>query len=653
MATTTNFAPNLQPSRRPDFGVPTDAARAKDFARARRHTRLVYLLRWGLPLGGASIVAIYVTIVLQTVGWVQELPHVEFPQIIPENLTMDNPRYQGFNKDGGSYVVTAETAVQELSNTANIKLNGIAGELTDSNKAKTTLKATHGLYNTKNENLELFDGIDVVSDNGMHARLSRATIQTKDNVVFSDEPVTVEMPAGNIRSNTMRMRNKTREMTFLDAVQARLTPQDNADKKTPDASGVPLISAGNGPIDLTANRLDIDDAKKIATFSGKVRAVQGEAALETAGLAVHYDQKDGAATPASATAAQGAKISRIISQTPVVITRAPADRVTGNNLAFDAKTEVVRLVGDVVITSGNERRITATDVSIDQRANTILLTGDVVAVQGRNKLKGERLLVEQATGRTHLSSPGAAGAKTPGRIATRFYGEVKPDNTAKQNQKAKANTIANAVGVFKTDPNAPVDVEADRLDVNDKAHEAVYKGDVRANQGEFVVRTAKLTAHYTGSAGIADQTGSDAKRPPAQLTRIEARGKVIVTSKNGQSATGDWANFDMKANKVTVGGDVILTQGKNVVRGTQLVIDMATGQSMIHNDPSAAWSATAAPNGKNEGIVVQSPNNGSRPSAIFYPQAKKKKAKKASPPTMQPQPGSADGGAWAPQGEAP
>jgi lipopolysaccharide export system protein LptA len=122
---------------------------------------------------------------------------------------------------------------------------------------------------------------------------------------------------------------------------------------------------------------------------------------------------------------------------------------------------------------------------------------------------------------------------------------------------------------------------------------AVFKGNVRAAQGAFVVRTAELRARYTGAAGLAEPMGATTKRQPAQLNRVEARGKVIVTSKDGQSATGDWANFDVRSNKVTLGGDVVLTQDKNIVRGTRLVIDMATGQSIIQNDPAAAGAKAA------------------------------------------------------------
>jgi lipopolysaccharide transport protein LptA len=549
-------------------------------------------------------------------------------------------------------VVTAKTAVQPLDDTSRIKLNEITGDLTDANKAKTNLKAAHGLYNSKTNELELFDGIDVVSESGMHARLSRATVRPKDNTVVSEEPVVVEIPTGTIRSKKLTLRNKTRKVTFLDSVEARLTPEkksgETAAPKAAPAGNVPLISAANGPIDVTANRLDIDDEKKIATFFGTVRAVQGGAALETAALEVHYEGQEAGAT---ANAAAGARIRRIATKSPVVMTRAPQDRVSSQSLDFDAINEVAVLTGSVVMTSGADRRVLSDAATIDQRADTILLTGNVDATQGRNVLKGERLYVERATGRTHLSSPAAPGESTPGRIATRFYaGEAAKGQSDKQKQDAAGAGPATAAGVFKTDPAAPIDVEADHLDVDDPARVAVFKGDVRATQGDFVVRTAELRARYTGAAGLAEPMGATTKRQPAQLDHVEARGKVIVTSKDGQSATGDWANFDVKSNKVTLGGDVVLTQEKNVVRGTRLVIDMATGQSIIQNDPAAAWSATAAPgtNGS-DALTVQGPTVGGRPSAVFYPRKKKDEAPKA----RESSPDSPAGSGWEPESPAP
>jgi LPS export ABC transporter protein LptC/lipopolysaccharide transport protein LptA len=670
MATTSNF--EREQAWSAAFVTTTPSDNAKRFASARRHTRVVRFLRRTLPVVAAGLVILYVGIVLKMSGLVSGMPQITLPNIIPDNLEMANPHYQGFNADGGSYVVDAKTAVQSLTDTSLITLNSITGVLTDANKVKTHLKSVHGLYNSKTEQLELYDGIDVVSENGMHAVMSRATVINKQNVVITKEPVTVQMPTGTVRAKEMTLHNKTREVTFLNAVQTHLIPAD--DKKppatagtapsagagapaTPPATGAPtpsaapaattqttsaapMLSASNGPIDITSNRLDINDNTKVAIFSGNVRAVQAGAALETAGLTVTYEGQN-----AGTTAALGAnsKIRRIVSSTPIVMTRPPHDRVTGKSLDFDALTEVAVITGDVVMTSQADRKVTGAVATIDQKADTVLLVGSVVAIQGRNQLGGERLFVERAKALTHLTSPGDAGGE-PGRITSRFYRTVAKASPKASKQWQTAFASGATAAVFKTNPTAPIDIEADRLDVDDHAKEAVYKGDVHAKQGEFQIRTIEMHALYTGQAGLAEQKDAvPAQQQGAQLTRIEARGKVIVTSKDGHNATGDWANYDVKSNKVTVGGDVVLTQEKNIVRGNRLLIDMATGESVIQNDSAPAWSATAAPetSATSTGFVVQKPTVNARPSAIFYPRRKEgkdgKEAKEgkdaAEPPT--------------------
>ncbi|KAB2942533.1 MAG: LPS export ABC transporter periplasmic protein LptC [Hyphomicrobium sp.] len=654
MATTTHFASGETWTGSDPFAGTTAADRARNFARARRHTRLVRALRWSLPGAGVGIVVLYFVMILDTTGWVAGLPHLEVPRIIPDNLTMDNPSYEGFNKDGGKYVVRAKTAVQDLVNTQFVRLNGITGDMTDANKSKTHLTAAHGEFNTKTNQLDLSGGIDIVADSGLKAKLSRATILTNDNVIFSKEPVVVDMPSGTIRSNEMRLLNKSREIAFIDDVKAHLVPEKGEAAGTPTTGATkpaaPLIGGGEGPIDITANRLDIDDTGKTATFTGNVKAQQADAALETAALEVRYEGGETGATGAAATPGAGAKIQRIVSKSPVVMTRAPQDRVTGSGLDYDAVNQVAVVSGNVEMTSGPERHASADKVTVDQRADTILLTGSVVATQGRNELKGERLYVERATGRTQLSSPAAPG-DDPGRIFTRFYrGEAGAPQTAtekvKQLADAATGAAAGAATMFKTDPTAPIDVEAGHLDVDDRSKQAVFRSDVRAVQGDFIVRTSELRAYYTGAAGLAEQGNPADKKTPAQVTRIEARGKVIVTSsKNGQNATGDWADYDVKKNQVLLGGDVILTQGKNVVRGTKLTIDMLTGESVIDSDGSGAWAATAAPDAKNGGGFTMRPGTAGRPSAIFYPRDKKAAEKKPSAGASD---GAGSDGGWAP-----
>jgi lipopolysaccharide transport protein LptA len=211
-----------------------------------------------------------------------------------------------------------------------------------------------------------------------------------------------------------------------------------------------------------------------------------------------------------------------------------------------------------------------------------------------------------------ISSPRGAGA---GRISAHF---VKPASKG-QTQTETADTTTDGIPfgpTFKTDPNAPYDVLADRLDVDDAAKTAVFSGDVVAKQGDMTIRSEELTAYYKGNAGLG--TGDAGQTRAASLTQLKARKDVKVVSKDGRTATGDWADINVKTNIATLGGSVVLTQGKNIVRGTKLVIDMNTGETTVKTEPKSSSSGGAmisSSGGDGDGQIFSS----DRPSAIFYP----------------------------------
>ena len=69
----------------------------------------------------------------------------------------------------------------------------------------------------------------------------------------------------------------------------------------------------------------------------------------------------------------------------------------------------------------------------------------------------------------------------------------------------------------------------------------------------------------------------------SSIRRLEARGSVVVTQKD-QVVTGETAVFDTRTNLITMLGGVVLTQGKNVLRGDRLMVDMTTGVSRVESD---------------------------------------------------------------------
>ena len=126
---------------------------------------------------------------------------------------------------------------------------------------------------------------------------------------------------------------------------------------------------------------------------------------------------------------------------------------------------------------------------------------------------------------------------------------------------------------FDTGSQHPIQIEADRLEVRDPEKLAVYSGNVRVRQGETILEAAELRVFYSGKAAAAGAPGTS-------VSRLEAGPKVVVRSKD-QTASGDAAVLDMAKDLVTLTGNVVLTQGSNVVRGSRLVVNLQTKQGRM------------------------------------------------------------------------
>ena len=146
----------------------------------------------------------------------------------------------------------------------------------------------------------------------------------------------------------------------------------------------------------------------------------------------------------------------------------------------------------------------------------------------------------------------------------------------------------NALQGFSQNRDQPVHIEAATLEVRDKQKEATFSGDVRVTQGDTGMRCKSLVVFYEGGPGATaakSNTLTAAKPGPGgdqRIKRLEARGGVVVTQKE-QTASGDLGIFDMKTNTVTLTGNVTMTQGKNVLRGDRLVVDLTSGVSRVES----------------------------------------------------------------------
>ena len=139
--------------------------------------------------------------------------------------------------------------------------------------------------------------------------------------------------------------------------------------------------------------------------------------------------------------------------------------------------------------------------------------------------------------------------------------------------------IPNAVQGFSKNRDKPVHIEAASLEVRDKDKQATFSGNVHVVQGDTTMRCKVLVVHYDSNTPGAMKSATPGAGG-SQISRLEAKGGVVVTQAE-QTATGDTGLFDMKSNTITLLGNVVVSQGGNVVRGERLVVDMTTGVSKV------------------------------------------------------------------------
>lgn len=158
---------------------------------------------------------------------------------------------------------------------------------------------------------------------------------------------------------------------------------------------------------------------------------------------------------------------------------------------------------------------------------------------------------------------------------------------AQNTPSAAANQPTNAFQGFTRNRKDPVNIEANSLEVRDKEKIAVFRGNVIVVQGDTTMRCKELEVHYEGSALGTDPrqkvpaTKGQQKSESAQrIKRLVAIGGVIVTAKD-QKAVGDKGIFEMATNIVILDGNVVVTQGQNIMNGDKLTVNLTTGTSKL------------------------------------------------------------------------
>jgi lipopolysaccharide export system protein LptA len=137
------------------------------------------------------------------------------------------------------------------------------------------------------------------------------------------------------------------------------------------------------------------------------------------------------------------------------------------------------------------------------------------------------------------------------------------------------SALAQTTGVpggFKHDSSQPIKISADALEVRQNEQIAVFTGAVDARQGDVRMQAQRLTVTYDPEAEDNSEAGA--------IRRVRAEGDVFISSTEN-TASGNWADYDVATGNITMGDTVTLTNGANVIGGKSLTINLNTGQAQL------------------------------------------------------------------------
>jgi len=141
-------------------------------------------------------------------------------------------------------------------------------------------------------------------------------------------------------------------------------------------------------------------------------------------------------------------------------------------------------------------------------------------------------------------------------------------------------------GGLQHDRTAPIEITSNALEVRQAESLAIFSGEVVVGQGTLRLTADTIQVRYDQENAGDSQTGA--------IENLRATGDVFL-SNGAETAQGSWAEYDVDSGMMRMGGNVILTQGGNVIAGEALVIDLNVGQGRIEGSGSGRVKSIFTP----------------------------------------------------------
>src|SRR5258708_3019013 len=176
------------------------------FKIAARHSRMVRALRVAVPaaviLAMAAIIAVSIFNPFRML--LPKLPlDIGTPFLSGTKITMESPHTSGYTPDRRPYELWANTATQDLTDPDHVDLKKLRAKVLMEDQSTVTLDALNGLFDSKEQLLDLHKDIYLQTTTGYQAWLTQAFVDMVKGTGTSEEHVDVKWADGTISADKL------------------------------------------------------------------------------------------------------------------------------------------------------------------------------------------------------------------------------------------------------------------------------------------------------------------------------------------------------------------------------------------------------------------------------------------------------------------
>jgi lipopolysaccharide export system protein LptC len=218
------------------------------FAVAARHSRMVRALRIAVPAAVAVSLAVVLGIsIFNPFRMLMPKLPLDVGNLVVSGtkITMESPHLSGYTPDQRPYELWAKTATQDVTDPDHVELTTLRAKVLMEDRSTVTLDARTGLFDNKEQTLDLHKDVFLQTSAGYEARLNQAHVDMAKGTVDSDEHVDVKLTNGTLSSDRLHITDGGEVVRFEGNVVMHL---DHLDAEQPETTE--STSASAAPIDV-------------------------------------------------------------------------------------------------------------------------------------------------------------------------------------------------------------------------------------------------------------------------------------------------------------------------------------------------------------------------------------------------------------------